>query len=60
MQESGVNYMKNIDVTARVQWTLGSHIQNIEGQLEPVLDTQIKSVDELRAYYPNTDKTLTY
>lgn len=60
MQESGVNYMKNIDVTARVQWTLGSHIQNIDGELEPVLDTQIKSVDELRAYYPNTDKTLTY
>ena len=58
MQEAGVNYLKDIDVTAKVQWTVGTHIQNMQGGIEPVLHTEIKSADDLRVYYPNNDETL--
>lgn len=58
MKEAGVNYVKNINVNARVQWSLGDKIQNLNGELEQVHSTEIKSSDELRVYYPNTDETL--
>lgn len=58
MQEAGVNYLKDIDVTAKVQWTVGTHVQNMQGEIEPVLQTEIKSADDLRVYYPNNDETL--
>lgn len=58
MQEAGVNYLKDIDVVAKVQWTVGSHIQNKDGSISPVLDTEIRSAEDLRVYYPNNDETL--
>lgn len=58
MRQAGVNYVKGVDVTAKIQWSLGDKVQNFSGELEDVKQTEIRSYDELRAYYPNPDQTL--
>ena len=59
MGEVGVNYVKTVDVNAKVQWSIGDKIQNFQGEIEDTLETIIRSADELRVYYPNQDRTLT-
>lgn len=60
MKEAGVNYIKNIEVTANVQWSIGDTIQNINGELEKTKVTEIRGADDLRVYYPNKDETITF
>lgn len=58
MHEAGVSYIKDIQVDAYIQWSIGDKIQNFEGNVENTLITTINSDDELRVQYPNIDKDL--
>lgn len=58
MNEAGVLYIKDIQVDAYVQWSIGDKIQDYQGNEVQTLVTEIKSDDELRVQYPNPDQTL--
>ena len=58
MSEAGVAYIKDIKVDAYVQWSVGTKIQDYEGNIVSTAVTDIKSDDELRVQYPNIDQDL--
>lgn len=53
MGEAGANYMKEINVHARVQWSIGHKVENLQGGIEDVLSTTIRNSSGLRVYYPS-------
>lgn len=58
MNEAGVLYIKDVQVDAYVQWSIGDKIQDYQGNQVWTLTTEIRSDDELRVQYPNPDQIL--
>lgn len=56
MQEAGVKYIKDINVEARVQWSVANKIADFDNNIVEVSSNPvINSSDGLRVKYPNTD-----
>jgi hypothetical protein len=60
MGEAGVKYVKNINVTASVQWSVANKISDYSGAITDVPTTPvILSSSGLRIYYPGESVSLT-
>lgn len=57
MDAAGIQYMKTINVDAKVQWTVADKIQNLNGEIVTPPQTIIKSSDDLRIYWPSLQES---
>lgn len=60
MKSAGVKYMKNVNVQARIQWSIADKISNYEGIIEDVpTEPEITTSDGLRVSYPADGAVIT-